>query len=314
MTTNLSTKHLRAFSALAQERNFTRAAERCHLSQPAFSALMNGLEDLAGARLFHRTTRAVELTKEGQVFEATVARLLEDFEDAFGELRAHAQLRKGRVTIAALPTVAGGELPADIARFLAQYPGIDVVLRDLTADSCLDVVRSRQADFALSAAVEPGPDLISEPLLRDRFHLVCRDDHPLAKRRHLKMKDIMELPQIRFEQTSSIRQHVDAAFYPAQPVTAFQVNQLVTAAGLVGAGLGVTLVPTLALFQFRMSGLVSIPVDLPLKDRELCLIRQRDSSDSVAVKAFVSVLRESLRPTSTSTRMNRPLGTDKSRF
>jgi len=290
---NLSVKHLRAFSALASERNFTRAASKCHLSQPAFSALMSNLEALAGVRLFHRTTRSVDLTAEGRVFERTVGRLLADLEDAFSEVRAHAQVRRGRVTIAALATVAGGVLPPVLAGFTADHPGVEVVLLDITADLCLEAVRSRQADFALSAAIEPGPDLASEPLLSDRFHLVCRADHPLARRRKLTLRDIAGLPQIRFGRNSSIRQHIDAAFYPAQPVTACEVNQLVTAAGLIKAGLGVTLVPTLALFQFQAQGLLAIPVQLPIKDRELCLIRRRDGGESLAALAFMRVLRES---------------------
>lgn len=288
---NLSVKHLRAFAALARERNFTRAAETCHLSQSAFSTLMHNLEVQAGVRLFNRTTRSVELTAEGRLFEGTAARMLEDFENAFSELQAHTQLRKGRVTVAALPTVAGGALPPVIAQFMARHAGIEVVLKDVTADTCLELVRAGQADFALTAAIEPGPDLKSEPLLSDRFHLVCRDDHALAKRRQLAMRDIASLPQIRFNHASSVRQHVDAAFYPTQPVTAMEVNQLVTAAGLISNGLGVALVPTLALFQFDMAGLVAVPVTLPIADRKLCLVRRRDGGDSVAAAAFVDVLR-----------------------
>jgi len=127
--------------------------------------------------------------------------------------------------------------------------------------------------------------------LSDKFHLVCRADHPLARRRQLAFRDVAKLPQIRFDRTSSIRQHVDAAFYPAQPVTAMEVNQLVTAAGLIAIGIGVTLAPTLALVEFRMAGLVAIPVQLPIKDRELCVVRRRDSADSVAASAFVEVLK-----------------------
>jgi DNA-binding transcriptional LysR family regulator len=293
---NLSVKQLRAFSELALERNFTRAAQKCHLSQSAFSALVANLEEQAGVRLFHRSTRSVELTPEGRVFESVAARLLHDFESAFSELQDHVQRRKGRLTIAALPSVAGGALPPVIARFRAEHPGIAVILRDVTADSCLELVRNRQADFALTAAISPGPDLRSEPLLSDTFHLVCRDDHPLARRRELALKDIVHLPLIRFDRTSSVRQHLDLAFYPHSPVTEMEVYNLVTAAGLIAAGIGVTLVPTLALFQFRMPTLVAVPVTLPIKDRDVCLIRREDDTDSVAAQAFIALLRSGWKP------------------
>jgi DNA-binding transcriptional LysR family regulator len=289
---NLSVKHLRAFMVLAQERNFTRAAERCNLSQPAFSTLMRNLEQQAGVRLFNRSTRMVELTAEGRVFEATAARLLHDLDGAFGELQDHVQRRKGRITIAALPSLAGGALPPVIARFLRQHPGIEVILKDITADDCLEAVRARQADFALTAAIKPGADLSSEPLLADSFHLVCRDDHPLAARKKLALRDVAGLPQIFFRRESSIRQHIDAAFYPAHPVPLMEVAHPVTAAGLAAAGVGVVLVPTLALFQFRLPGLLAIPTRLPIPDREICLIRRKLGGDSVAAATFIELLRD----------------------
>ena len=73
---DLSTRQLRAFLALAQERHFTRAAQRCHLTQPAFSAVIRGLESTLGTRLFDRSTRSVELTPSGVVFAGSAQRLL----------------------------------------------------------------------------------------------------------------------------------------------------------------------------------------------------------------------------------------------
>ena len=98
--------------ALADEKHFTRAAQRCHLTQPAFSALIRQLEDSAGLRLFDRDTRNVELTAEGRVLEASARRLLADMELAMDDLRDHAARRRGRVTLAALPSLAAGWLPA----------------------------------------------------------------------------------------------------------------------------------------------------------------------------------------------------------
>jgi len=288
---NLSIRHLRAFSALAHMRNFTRAANACHLSQPAFSSLIQNLEDQAGVRLFNRNTRNVELTPEGLLFESSATRLLHDFQQAFDELDDRVQRRKGRVTIAALPSVAGGALPPVLMAFRIRYPSIEVVLKDVTADVCLELLRSGYVDLALSAAITPGPDLTSEPLLSDSFHLVCRDDHPLAHRKRLSAQDVLHLPMIRFARSSSIRQHLDAAFYPKQPPTEMEVFNLVTAAGLISEGIGVTLVPTLALFQFQVPNLVSIPVSLPITDRNICLIKRKDAADSSATTALIELLR-----------------------
>ncbi len=287
---NLSLKQLRAFLALAKERNFTRAAARCHVTQPALSALVNTLEEAAGARFFNRSTRSVELTAEGVLFESLALRLLQDFEQAFAELDNHVQRRKGKVAVAALASVAGGALPPVLVEFQRLYPGIDVQLMDVTSDHCLELLRARTVDLALTAAITPGPDLISKPLLSDTFHLICRDDHPMANHRRLTARQILRLPIIQFARSSSIRQHLDAAFYPAHLITSTEVINLMTAAGLVAAGLGVTIVPTLALFQFRAPGLVAIPLVLSIKNRDICLIRRKDGAESVAARAFIEVL------------------------
>src|SRR5690606_3347434 len=108
MPINLSTRELRAFVSLAEQRNFTRAAAQCHLSQPAFSALIGGLEQGLGARLFHRTTRHVELTAEGAAFLGAAENLLRDAEAAAEDVRDHVARRRGRVSVAVLPSLAAG--------------------------------------------------------------------------------------------------------------------------------------------------------------------------------------------------------------
>src|SRR3546814_23162 len=120
---NLSSRQLRAFVALAQERHFTKAAQRCHTTQPAFSALIKALEDAAGTRLFDRTTRRVELTPEGRLFNESALRLLNDLDGVMQDIQDHVAKRKGRVAVAALPSLAAGWLPGIYARFLDAFRG-----------------------------------------------------------------------------------------------------------------------------------------------------------------------------------------------
>ena len=93
---DLSTRQLRAFLALADRNHFTRAAEACHLSQPAFSALIQALEQAVGTRLFDRSTRSVQLTPEGRLFEPAARRLLDDMHEALSGLTDHVRCRTGR--------------------------------------------------------------------------------------------------------------------------------------------------------------------------------------------------------------------------
>lgn len=288
---NLSIRHMKAFSALVNTRNFTRAAEQCSLTQSAFSAQISNLEAGLGVRLFSRNTRNVELTAEGEVFRNIVSNLLPETERALSEMRNQASCRKGRVAIAALPTIFSSILPNVIARFLESFPGIEIVIEDVANAACVELVRSRRVDFALCASASPGQDLLIEKLASDTFYFVCKADHPLASRRRLSAADVQRYPIIVFEQASSIRQHLDASIYPNQWIVAFQVNSLSTAAGLISAGLGATVAPTLALRQFNIPGLRAIPLSLHRNERDICLLLRKDGTESVAAQEFIQLLR-----------------------
>jgi len=289
---NVSVRHLRAFVALATHRNFTRAAQACHLSQSAFSTLVQTLEEQAGSRLFERTTRHVELSADGRRFEEVARRLLEDFEAAFADLRDHAERRKGRVAIAALPSLAGGDLPPLLAAYRARYPGIALELHDQLADGCIDMVRRGQVDFALAPTPAQDTDLRVEPLVHDNFHLVCRADHPLARKRRIAPTALAGLPFIQLSRTSSVRQHLDAALHPLRLNGVMEVEHLATVAALVEAGLGISVVPALALFQFRRDALAIRPLQMPQLVRDICLVRLRERGDSAAATAMIEMLRQ----------------------
>ena len=289
---NLSLRHMRAFMALASLRSFTRAAESCSLTQSAFSALISNLEGDLQVKLFARNTRHVELTVEGQAFLDIVSHLLPETERALGQMRDYVGCRKGRVAVAALPSIASSVLPELIASFAAAHPGIEIVVQDVASAVCVEMVRNRQVDLALCAAVSPRPDLVVETIARDRFYFLCLDNHRLAARERLTLADVIDESLIGFESNSSIRQHLDAAIYPRQWMRARQVNSLSAAAGFVAAGLGVTIVPTLALPQFTRLCLRAIPLTLPLNERDICLVRRAGEDPSVAAEAFLAVVRE----------------------
>ncbi|MDQ8032075.1 MAG: LysR family transcriptional regulator [Bordetella sp.] len=257
---NLSARQLRAFVALVDERHFTRAAQRCHLTQPAFSALIRTLEQGAGVRLFDRNTRRVELTAEGRVLEISARRLLADMDLAMEDLRDHAARRRGRVALAALPSLAAGWLPPLLARFHAEHPGIELQLRDALLDPCLDLVSSGEVDFAVASRRADMSGLESEFLHADRYHLVCREDHALAAQASVRVRDVVRWPWIALARNSSVRKHLDQALGDAAPAPLLEVEHLATVTGLVQAGVGVSLVPAMTLFHFERPGLVIRPL------------------------------------------------------
>jgi LysR family carnitine catabolism transcriptional activator len=286
MQMNVSTRQLHAFLALAELRSFTRAALRSHLSQPAFSALIRTLEDAVGAKLFDRDTRNVELTVEGRLFQQSAQRLVHDVEQALVDVRDHAARRRGRVAMALLPSLAAGWLPPVLAGFRAAHPGIELEVADVLSEACLDRVRGGSADFALAATRADTAELRTEVFCTDRFHLVCRRDHPLARLTHPRLKDLAAQPFVHMSRGSSVRQYLDAAVHPLQMNGVLEVEQLATVMGMVRNGLGISVVPELTLFHFRSDDVVTRALQGPGLKRQIFMIRRRDRPLSTAAQAL----------------------------
>jgi DNA-binding transcriptional LysR family regulator len=282
-----SMRQLRAFVRLTEERNFTRAAAAMHLSQPAFSTLIGSLETALGVRLFERSRRLVELTPEGVEFQEGARRAIAEFDAAIAGVHDHASLKRGRVSIALLPSLAAGWLPAVLARYRQMHPGIALQVADVLSDPCIQLVMAGQADFALAAIRAETPELQADVFCADDFHLVCRADHPFASGgAKLRLRDLAEHPFIHLARTSSVRQYLDAAFHPRTMKTVMEVDQLATVMGMVRAGLGISLVPTLTLFHFEQPEIVTRKIELPGLTRRIYLVRRRDRSLSLAAQAL----------------------------
>jgi LysR family carnitine catabolism transcriptional activator len=269
---NLSTRQLKAFLALAQHRNFTRAAEQSHLSQPAFSSLIRSLEKDAGVRLFDRDTRKVVLTAAGRRFEASAQRLLTEMNAAICELR-EGSVVGGSVAIAAMPSLSARALPPVIARLHQDEPGLSLALIDALPEQCLAMVRSAQVDFALTTIGRLSAEFATEPFCTDEFHLVCRSDHPLAQRESVDVGELVDYPFVHFSQATRLRQQIDASVHPRQMNAVLEIERLESVRGMVESGAGISLVPGLTLFHFDSASIVTRPLRPPGITREICCVR-----------------------------------------
>jgi DNA-binding transcriptional LysR family regulator len=200
-----SLRQLRAYSLLLEERNFTRAAAAMHLSQPAFSALIGGLEQSLGVRLFDRSKRHVAPTVEGADFEAAARRVLAEFDTAIARIHDRAALPP-RPGLAGAAAVACRRLAASgRARALpGELPGITVEVADVLSEPCIERVTTMRADFALAAVRAEDAGAAGRGLCADDFHLVCRADHPLAVAKSIKVRDLAAWPFIHLSRSSSV--------------------------------------------------------------------------------------------------------------
>lgn len=294
---NLSTKDLRAVVALSQTKSFGQAALQVHLSQSALSALIARVEAQIGARLFERTTRAVELTDAGHVFIAHAQEILRDTQRALRAVTDTVQLRTGSVTVAALPSLAASLLPKVFAEFTRIHPGVRLALLDTLSGPAFDLVRDGKVDFALTAADPKQEDLAYEQLMEDQFFLICPDDHPLSKRTGpVPIESTLDYPHVSMSSSASVRQYIDAdllskGLYFA-PV--FEVDHIATIGALVSAGLGISALPETAISLLQADRLAQIPLSAPGIQRPLGMVMRRHAPRSSAARKLEALIRASL--------------------
>ena len=299
---NLSMRQMRAFVAAAAHQNFTRAAAEVFLSQPAFSALVKSLESELGAQLFVRNTRNVELTPFGKLFDSFAQRSLYEMDTALEDLQDYVTGRVGKVQLAALPSIAANWLPPVFGRFRAEFPGVSIGLRDGMSQECVDLLSKGEIDFALATTDHYAPDLEREFLWTDSFHLVCHIDHPLARRKTLTLDDVLPYPFVNFVRHSSVRQSIDAAVGKREVKTVLEVEHLATVSAMVESGIGITLVPSLTLYQFERPTLAIRPLLDPHLTREVCILRRKNRQLSLPARALHDLIVEKIKTLATPVR------------
>src|SRR6266571_2582587 len=185
---------LRYFCAVARTGNFTRAAEQEHVAQPSLSQQVMKLEDELGTRLFDRLGRKALLTLSGKAFLERAQRVLRELNEAKAEVQEIAGGAKGTVMLGAIPTIAPYFLPARLARFSKEHPGLQVNVVEETTSVLLAHLHEGKIDLALVAFPIPGDDLVCCELGREPLYVVLPTKHRLARKSILGLQEIDDEP------------------------------------------------------------------------------------------------------------------------
>lgn len=290
---NITLRQLRVFIEVARLRSFSRAGDEIGLTQSAVSRCVRELEGEIGLKLIDRTTRDVQLTDAGSNLVASVSRLLGDLDDALREIREIGEQRRGRVMVAASPTIACRLMPRVVADAERQFPFVTLGLRDDVQSDVLRKVKSGEVDFGVVIGPLPATDLVCEPLMTDSFCLVARGDHPLAASESVPWAALDGQRLVLLDYASGSRPLIDAAL-SLHRVGASVVQELghsATVFGLIEAGIGVSVLPWLSLPLPAGSSLVARPLT-PRAERTVELVRRRDRSLSPAAEAIWGLVSE----------------------
>lgn len=278
MEINLSTRDLRAFLALSRSCNFGQTALQLHLTQSALSALIARLEAQVGARLFERSTRSVSLTAAGQAFADYVVDILQQADEAVRTVRDITSLQQGKVSVAALPSLTAGPVPAIFADFHTAYPKVRLSVIEALSSDAFQQVREGKVDIALTAAHPRHEDLAYEPITQDHFLLLCSPDHPLAQDSSpIALRDTLAWPHVSMPPAASVRQYLDRALEQESLrfAPAFEVHHIATIGALVERGLGVTALPETAINLIAHRRLHQRALATPGIQRPLWLVHRK---------------------------------------
>ncbi len=191
-----STRQVVVFLAVARHLKFLAAAEELNMSQPAVTAQIGELERNLGLHLFHRTKREVALTPEGRDLLPGMARIAETLEAIVEASEELGTGRRGKVRIAALPSVAASILPGSIAGFRAARPGIRIAVADVVAEDILAMVKAGEADFGIGPRTSADHAVAGEPFMTDELCAFLPGDHPLAREEAPSLRRCAGFPQI----------------------------------------------------------------------------------------------------------------------
>ena len=289
---NITLKQIRAFLAIAQVKSFAEACELLHISQPALSVTIKNLEATIGGQLFARSTRALALSPEGELFLPVAKRLLTDFDNALVELHESFALKRGNLSFAAMPSFASTLLPKQLVDFNNQYPAVKVKVHDVIAEDAVAMVRSGKVEFAISFDPGNSDDLNFETLFTDKFIAVFPQSHPLANTKNIQWQQLSQYPFITLQRPSSIRLLLDDTLAKEGiflDIT-FEANQLATVVQMVANDLGISVIPSLYQQQLSALKLNYCQINEPVISRRVGIISKRRHVFSHAATEFLRII------------------------
>lgn len=307
MNPEFGLKEIDVFVKVVDHGSFVKASRELRLTQSALTQRLKKLEDSLGARLIDRTTRTVAPTAVGLSFLPAARRMIQQFERSIADVRDVIGIRSGRVTIASLISVATNILPAVIRDFQALHPNVSVRVFDESEQDIQEYVRRGEAEFAIDMELDaPDPDLTFTTVMQDRFVMACRRDHPLAAGGAVRWDALTEMPVVTLGQRSGTSRLLYAQLPKARKTDAwlYEVQHLSTKIAFLEAGLGVGVIPEMAIQSMPEGPLVYRQLVDPDLARTIVVAERRDATLSPAAAALKVALMTAFKTRSSEPKAN----------
>ena len=241
----MTLKQLKAFLTLVKTLNYAHASQELHISQSALSIAIKSLEEELGGKLFHRSTRKVDVTYEGKSLIPHAKTLLAHWEDMERSVKQRFLLNQGTLNVASMPFITNTILPKVIKRFSNQHPQIKFSINDIVNEDIIEMVQD--GIFELGIVFEPIPrdHLRFERLYQEEFVAVVPKSHHLAAQRRVTWSELCQSPFVTLQAPSAIRLLIDEYCQQRDLRLDIKVecHQITSISSLVASGIGVSAIP-----------------------------------------------------------------------
>ena len=292
----MNLRDLRYLIALADLRHFGRAAESCHVSQPTLSTQIKKLEDELGVQLIERAPRQVMLTPAGQEILERARRVIAEVEQMRETGRRTSDPEAGSVRLGLFPTLGPYLLPHVVPNIRRRFPRLELLLVEEKTEVILQMLREGRLDAAVLALPLHEEWLATELLFEEPFLLALPSGHPLARQRELKLAELSEQHLLLLEDGHCLRDQALAVCHlaGAGEKEGFRATSLETLRQMVAAGVGITLLPILAVKPPvpASDSIRLLPFKKPAPTRRLALAWRKSSAMSGFLHKLAAVLRD----------------------
>ena len=279
-------RHIRYLLAVAEHRNFTRAAEALHVSQPTLSQQIKQLEENLGAPLLDRTGRRISLTDAGQAYVRYARLALQDLQAGTRAIHDVQDLRRGHLRLAMTPTFTAYLIGPLLARFYALYPGITLSIEELTQDRIEAALGEDLLDIGIGFTGEHGVEIDCEALFVEELSLVVSASHPERNQRAW-----LEQPLVLLNTGFATRRYIDDYCHRqgVKPQIAMEANSISAIIEIVRSTPLATILPR-ALAEAQ-AGLRAVAIEPALPQRTAALLSRKGGYRSAACAAFVALIK-----------------------
>lgn len=285
-------KAIQIFVVVAETCSFRKAAEILHRSQSAVSTQIKLLEEQIGVSLFHRTTRRVQLTAEGEQLLGHAQRAVASLETGLRQIKEAANIQFGHIAMGCVPSIAATILPPVLAEFQRKRSGIHLELRELASTQLLESVSKQEISFGIGPEVEEASDFDFMPITKEPIYALLPEAHWKVDQNSITLAELAPLPIILASASAALRNALnrELAAKNLEITHSFEVIQVQTMVAFAQAGLGVAILPQIMIPQPLDKTLQALPIVDPVMERNLCLITLKGNSLSPAAKELTKLI------------------------